>query len=543
MSGENNGLTAPNFNNSFMTSDTSGPLSQFCGNAVSPVPIQGDTTRFTPRPTPPDAENGAAPAGTAVLPCSPRILNAYFAKKVVTETAGANGAAATRSVALEPIQEHVLGRVVYVVVEVELTPTMTAGTEVTITLRAHDDRLTGTARDALKTTDGTADVETRTVGLGVTTALNDKDGNCTYTNLASFSAKAIYKVTFRPHARTDFNTWATRIAAATEPPQVGIDASAAGAQAYFPTAGTTLLTLINRKVYEIHHPDNLYNFLGTHSWNGSTVLKRISNIQNDSTDQVRYYFFNRLDNTHQLCDVTQTRVRRRANGTTVQGATSAERDIPPGWIETGPTATGGDAAMNYYYNAPGSGDTSRKTPLTSYYRILTRDNPNAPGRDYGLKRYDLANPNDPNDMVDLVRMPNTLNHDQETGANRVLATFTWSGTQRRFANPGCFAGFLGVLIQTARTDVQCTGMCFGDATSYPSVSHPNGDSVDTSYLSSQANEQIKVNAFRDHYYSAILSGLTKFTGLTGTRPFANHDDHLHSGEFQTNRVVIQNPAA
>lgn len=435
-----------------------------------------------------------------------------------------------------------LGRVVYVVVEVELcSPSTAAGTEVTITLRANDDRLTGTDRQALKTTDGSADVETRTVGIGVTTALNDRDGNCAYTNLATFATRAIFKLAFRPHARADFDAWAARIAAAREPPTVGIDVAAAGVQAYFPPTGSELLTLINRKVYEIHHPSNPYNLLPTHTLNGATVRKRISSIQNTSTDQVRYYFFNRIDNTHQICDVTQTRVRRRANGVTV-AKTSVDANIPRGYIETGGTA-GGDAAMNYYYNAPGSGDTGRKTPLSSYHRIVTRDNPNGTNKDYGVKQYDLANPGDPNDMVDLVRMPDDLNYNQETGANQVRATFTWSGTQRRYANPGCFAGFLGALIQLARTDVRCTGMCFGDATSYPSVSHPNGDSVDTGYLTA-ATEQSKVNAFRDHYYVNILAGNEGFkANLTGVTHRADHNDHLHAGDFDSARVVVQNPAA
>ena len=97
MSGADDGLTPPDYQHPMMSPNTSGPLSTFQGNAVSPVPIQGDTTRFTPRPTPPDAENGAAPAGASTLPCTPRIISAYFAKKVVTETAGADGAAATTS--------------------------------------------------------------------------------------------------------------------------------------------------------------------------------------------------------------------------------------------------------------------------------------------------------------------------------------------------------------------------------------------------------------------------------------------------------------
>lgn len=151
-------------------------------------------------------------------------------------------------------------------------------------------------------------------------------------------------------------------------------------------------------------------------------------------------------------------------------------------------------------------------------------------------------PADPNDMVDLIRMPDDLNYDAETGQNRVRATFTCRNTARRSCNPGCFAGFLGVLIQLGRGDVQCTGMCFGDATSYPSVSHPNGDSADTAYLSTQTAEQNKIDAFRDHYFRTILRGCTGWKGsLQNAQYLVGHDDHLHAGEFQVGLVVVLNP--
>lgn len=58
------------------------------------------------------------------------------------------------------------------------------------------------------------------------------------------------------------------------------------------------------------------------------------------------------------------------------------------------------------------------------------------------------------------------------------------------------------------------------------------------------SEQSKVNAFRDHYFTNILAGTRGFMGnLTGVRHRTDHNDHLHSGDFDSARVVVQNPAA
>ena len=80
-----------------------------------------------------------------------------------------------------------------------------------------------------------------------------------------------------------------------------------------------------------------------------------------------------------------------------------------------------------------------------------------------------------------------------------------------------------------------------NATSYPSVTHPNGDSVDTTYLSTLAIEQTKVNAFRDHYFTNILRGSNSwYPNLVDTAYSNVHNDHLHSGDFDSSLVVVMN---
>ncbi|MRG98038.1 hypothetical protein [Polyangium spumosum] len=481
---------------------------------------------FTTSPTPPSTDDGAISSIGSIAACQVLALRAYFATKVVTETDG------TTTVRLDRIYTHVLGRVVYVVVECTY---VWHGASVTIKLRTNDERLTGVSQQVLRVTDGTADVESFTARVGETSALNDNTGACAYNNLVEFNNKAIFKLTLRPHARAEFDVWAEHIQdAGRNLPSIGIELSCAWESFSFTNAVEFPLTIENKKVYEIHHRDNTYNFLPTYTDSGRTVRKKISHIENDFTDRVKYYFFNRIDNCHEICEVPQTSVRRRANGQTVTGTA-----VPAGHIESH-AAPGGDADTNYYYNQPATPpDMTTKDPRWLYFGIVTTGKP---GTTYGIKRYDLASPNNPLDMVDLVQMPNDLNYDAETGTNRVWATFAYENTERRSCNPGCFAGFLGALIQLGRGDIVCTGMCFDDATSYPSVTHPNGDSADTLYLTTQADEQLKVNALRDHYFARIRRGSSGWKGglqHTVYTPF--HEDHLHAEDFDVARVVVLNP--
>ena len=78
-------------------------------------------------------------------------------------------------------------------------------------------------------------------------------------------------------------------------------------------------------------------------------------------------------------------------------------------------------------------------------------------------------------------------------------------------------------------------MCFGDATSYPSLSHPNGDSVDTNYLvGDNINQQKIVNAFVGWNFTQVIIGSDyQRTVLNGHLYNGDHNDHLHSGNFSS----------
>lgn len=52
-------------------------------------------------------------------------------------------------------------------------------------------------------------------------------------------------------------------------------------------------------------------------------------------------------------------------------------------------------------------------------------------------------------------------------------------------------------------------------------------------------EQQKVNAFRDHYFTNILRGNKSwYPQLLNTAYSSGHNDHLHSGDFDLNRVQL-----
>ncbi|TWP27373.1 hypothetical protein ETU09_07980 [Apibacter muscae] len=82
-------------------------------------------------------------------------------------------------------------------------------------------------------------------------------------------------------------------------------------------------------------------------------------------------------------------------------------------------------------------------------------------------------------------------------------------------------------------------MCFGDGTSYPSVSHNNGRSVDTRYLSSSKDEKKKVLAFKKFFFTDIITGTSGwYAGLPSHKHFDDHNDHLHTGVIDTSKVKV-----
>lgn len=152
------------------------------------------------------------------------------------------------------------------------------------------------------------------------------------------------------------------------------------------------------------------------------------------------------------------------------------------------------------------------------------------GTKYGYRKYSKGQ-----GKVHLIRMKDSLNYKK----GNVKIFYSFRSSQRRYCNPDAYAGFIGALAKLDREDVLCTGMCFADATSYPSVTHPNGDCADTAYYSTLSLEQKKVNAFKDFHFEKIYRGSGSwYASLVGTAYSSGHEDHLHSGEFDSNVVQI-----
>ena len=83
-------------------------------------------------------------------------------------------------------------------------------------------------------------------------------------------------------------------------------------------------------------------------------------------------------------------------------------------------------------------------------------------------------------------------------------------------------------------------MCFEDATSYPSLTHPNGDSANTQYSTNLATEQKKVKAFILFHFTRIFRGKGSwYPLLKGTKYATDHETHLHAGDFDTNKITIK----
>lgn len=445
-----------------------------------------------------------------------RISSVYFAKKVVTNN-GAN-VAFTRIDSAHPhtdaaggavAYDAILGQTVYLVIE---TANM-AEMEIDVIFKPSNNTLTGNTNSlSLMRFDPTAAAGSEFAGTTLFTtkvgnhdALKNSHGsNAHYTNLATHINKAIIKLQLRPSTVALFNTWANNIGNNAVNVEVVVQrhdkqpvaygptstVEVNGAETFVNTAALGRLRVVNRNFFVAYHAANLYNI---YRMNG-TVRKRLGKVINASSTQTVYFYIDRYDNELNVATCNITSVRARANGRVSQS-------VPPGYTSSSP-APGGEAQTNYYY-----ADGRIATLGVNANRVVT----------YAR----LAG------NVELVRMPNGL----AINRNGVVISFAFSGTQRRFCNPQCFAAFIGALAQFGSA-MNSSGMCFGDATSYPSVSHPNGDSIDTFYTANLTTEQRKVNAFHEYGFAHILRGNTSFYGqLTNSTYHANHESHLHSGDF------------
>ena len=480
-----------------------------------------------------------------------RITQVYFAKKNVT--ANGTNLAFDRMDSLHTQQadgvvlpfDSILGKTVYLIIETENMATLS----IDAVVKPSDNTLTGNT-DTLTlmkfNTETQAFEASRllTAEVGNFDALNNKGttenpagSHAHFTNLADHENKAIIKLQLRPSARTEFNTWATNIAAtqtATANLEVVVE-RADNEQCAYGTASTEEVKeagvflntdalgrfrVANRDFYEIYsrvlsgrngnrntYTDATYNFL---PMNG-TNRRKISKVENANSHQVCYYFYDQYDNEMLIATCVKTIVMGRNNGQQI-GA------VPPNALRRENAPPGGNAQFNHIF--------ANSIVTTGNHRNAA--NARAFPGQFRIVSYAASGTN-----VPLIRMPDSLN----VNRNNVVIAYGFSNTQRRFCKPECFAAFIGILAQYGLAGVNSTGMCFGDATSYPSLAHPNGDSVDTSYLTNRANQQNLLNAFVDWNFTQVIAGTTQRAWLQNAHSYAtDHNDHLHSGDFNSNSI-------
>ncbi|MFL0086028.1 hypothetical protein V2754_09320, partial [Tenacibaculum maritimum] len=128
----------------------------------------------------------------------------------------------------------------------------------------------------------------------------------------------------------------------------------------------------------------------------------------------------------------------------------------------------------------------------------------------------------------LVKMPDSIN--KKITDKSVIYSFT--KTTRRYCGPEHFACFVGALAETGLT-LKSGGACEEDGTCYPSVSHINGQSIDTSYLNDK-DEQKFINAMHKFGFTSQLRGSSKKKYTNTTDGGKLHNNHLHSGVLKPN---------
>ncbi|SUV53256.1 hypothetical protein [Bergeyella zoohelcum] len=193
-----------------------------------------------------------------------------------------------------------------------------------------------------------------------------------------------------------------------------------------------------------------------HIYANGEIEKHIpKKIKSGYEKKYRYVYHDQNKKEHQICVVDFVLADKRGNGSLID-------NIPKGYINSYDYPKGGNAQTAYVYS---NGDICVK------------------GTRYGLRKYPKLT-----GKVELVRMKDNLSYEKDN----IKVYYSFRSSQRRYCNPETYAGFIGVLAELGREDILCTGMCFEDATSYPSLTHPNGDSADTAYYSTLELEQKKL---------------------------------------------------
>ena len=231
-----------------------------------------------------------------------RIRDAYFAKKIVTDTNG------SLSVSFERINEGILGRQVYLILE---TNNM-RGLEIDVAVKPSDNIISG-GTDALTLKQDSSYHSVFSSKVGDFTALNNLEGKHDhYTNLAILQDKCIIKIQLLPQSTETFNMWRENIDNKTGHLAIEVKRTDGLKYAFKHEATEQNSAKIflqdvpfiikNKTIYEIYNTENEYKLINDEFSMGL--------IENGSSKNVRYFYHDKIDNEHDFGEFPVITVQR-----------------------------------------------------------------------------------------------------------------------------------------------------------------------------------------------------------------------------------------
>lgn len=305
----------------------------------------------------------------------------------------------------------------------------------------------------------------------------------------------------------------------------------------------------NSVVYEIFHENNEFK-LFTHAAPPVLITRLgvinnrfVEDIENSTADSphkfASYYYHDRFGTEHHVCDtlMLKSRPKRREpwNNSIVTGAA-----LVPAHVNYLPNRQAGEEidAIDMYFYENGTKVEGRSDSYTN--NVANKFN-----------WYMNTNQN----FTEKLAHADIL-EDPYMGANatpalhyhrwNVRIRFDFDNTRRRYARPDLFAALLAALARTYERNsaltLVCQGFAYPDGSCFPSAEHVDGKAMDTDYFA-PADTQIFINDLHDLGFRLFRVGVGMVYNhgtpdVSGTL----HTGHLHSTNFQTATVQEINPA-
>lgn len=523
-----------------------------------------------------------------LLTLRPRIIRAYFARKVVKQVQTGeysfeferldstmrvpNEANESLAATKQWTFDSSPGKQVFLVVD-----TLYArGKEVLCNVFPQQNVLTGNLDNLELRTGGGAATDLRKA-LGVFDALNRTAGSLpgtvkTENQLkADHGHRAIIKLTLAPADWANIHTWSEGAGTITglrgteahlalkvkfsddAEMYVGNEIKTFVKKAEFLNANDkfdagALFRIRNSIVYEIFHENNEFK-LSTHAGALITRLgvinnRFVENIANATADSphkfASYYYHDRFGTEHHICDTLTLKSRPKTKEAWNNNIVTGAALVPPhvNYVPNRQALEQIDAIDMYFYEngtkVEGRSDsyTNQNANKFNWYRNTSPDFTER------LAHADI--------LEDPYMGPNATPALHYHRWNLRLR-FDFDNTRRRYARPDLFAGFLGALARTYERNsgliLICQGFAYQDGSCFPSSEHVDGRAMDTDYFA-HADTQNFINDL--HYFGfrrfRVGHGMVYTHGTPDGQAGGLHTGHLHSTNFEITTVQEINPA-